>query len=85
MKTILSKLKYQGKTLAPSIDTGDATQTIDTEAKFNEYKKDFIEKFGNPDIVFSNSVLYIMECEKFDTWKADYLKSKFKAIQSGIY
>lgn len=65
----------------PSIETGDASMSINHPKRIEEFKEEFLEKFGDGVVVINPDTMRIdIKNPEFEQWREDYIQNKFKSI-----
>ena len=65
----------------PSIETGDASMFINHPKRIEEFKEEFLEKFGDGVAVINPDTMRIdIKNDEFEKFREEYIQRKFKSI-----
>ena len=70
----------------PDLEVGDASMSINHPKRIEEFKEEFLEKFGDGVAVINPDTMMIdIKSNEFEKWREDYTQNKLKSIQTGKY
>lgn len=65
----------------PSIEIGDASMSINHPKRIEEFKEEFLEKFGDGVAVINPDTMRIdIKNDEFEKFREEYIQRKFKSI-----
>jgi len=72
--------------LIPSVETGDASMYINHPKRIEEFKEEFLKKFGDGIAIINPDTMKIdIKNPEFEQWREDYIQNKLKSMQTGKY